>query len=52
MKNKMNVNDMDYVLAGDYSISVLELPAEERPIGKYGRMHRAYLKEHKSNALQ
>jgi len=46
MKNKMNVNGMDYVLAGDYYIPVLELPAEERSIGKYGRMHREYLKEH------
>ena len=46
MKNKMNVNGMDYVLTGDYYIPVLELPAEERSIGKYGRMYREYLKEH------
>ena len=46
MKNKMNVNGMDYVLIGDYYIPVLELPSEERFIGKYGRMHREYLKEH------
>ena len=44
MKNKMNVNGMDYVLTGDYYIPVLELPAEERSIGKYGRMYREYLK--------
>lgn len=46
MKNKMNVNGMDYVLAGDYYIPVLKLSGEERSIGKYGRMHREYLKEH------
>lgn len=39
---------MDYVLAGDYYIPDLKLPNEERPIGKYGRMHREYLKEHNS----
>ena len=46
MKNKMNINGMDYVLAGDYYIPDLRLPGEERSIGKYGRMHRDYLKEH------
>ena len=48
MENKMNINDMNYVLAGDYYIPDLKLPNEERTIGKYGRMHRDYLKEHKS----
>ena len=37
---------MEYVLVGDYYIPDLKLPNEERPIGKYGRMHREYLKEH------
>lgn len=37
---------MEYVLVGDYYIPALKLPNEERPIGKYGRMHREYLKEH------
>ena len=46
MENKMNINDMNYVLAGDYYIPDLKLPDEERTIGKYGRMHRDYLKEH------
>ena len=46
MENKMNINDMNYVLAGDYYIPDLKLPNEERTIGKYGRMHRDYLKEH------
>lgn len=47
MKNKMNINGLNYVLAGDYYIPNLKLPDEERPIGKYGRMHRDYLKEHR-----
>ena len=47
MENKMNINGIEYVLAGDYYIPDLKLPNEERTIGKYGRMHRDYLKEHK-----
>ena len=33
---------------GDYYIPVLTLSSEEqRPIGKWGRMHRDYIKEHR-----
>lgn len=39
-------NGLTYVLCGDYYIPDLRLPEEERPIGKYGRMHREYLREH------
>ena len=46
MENKKSINRMEYVLAGDYYIPDLKLTNEERPIGKYGRMHREYLKEH------
>ena len=46
MKNKKSINHIEYVLVGDYYIPDLKLPHEERPIGKYGRMHREYLKEH------
>lgn len=46
MKNRMNINGMDYVLTGDYYIPVWNCLVEERSIGKYGRMHREYLKEH------
>ena len=46
MENKKSINNMEYVLVGDYYIPDLKLPNEERPIGKYGRMHREYLKEH------
>ena len=46
MENKKGINHMEYVLVGDYYIPDLKLPNEERPIGKYGRMHREYLNEH------
>lgn len=46
MENKKGIHHMEYVLVGDYYIPDLKLPNEERPIGKYGRMHREYLKEH------
>lgn len=39
-------NGLDYVLAGDYYIPAVELPEDDdRPIGKWGRMHRAYLEQ-------
>lgn len=41
-------NGLWYELIGDYYIPVLVLTAEEqRPIGKWGRMHRDYIKEHR-----
>ena len=46
MENKKNINNIEYVLVGDYYIPDLKLPNEERPIGKYGQMHREHLKEH------
>ena len=36
-------NGLDYVLVGDYYIPDLKLPEESRPIGRWGRMHKAYL---------
>ena len=40
------VNGLDYILAGDYYIPAIELlEDDDRPIGKWGRMHRAYLEE-------
>ena len=41
-------NGLWYELIGDYYIPVLTLSSEEqRPIGKWGRMRRDYLKEHR-----
>ena len=39
--------EIQYIRVGDYFIPELILPEESRPIGKWGRMHREYLKEHK-----
>ena len=46
MENKKSINNMEYVLVGDYYIPDLKMPHEERLIGKYGQMHQEYLKEH------
>ena len=40
-------NGIDYVLVGDYYIPMLTLPEENRPIGRWGRMRRDYLKENR-----
>ena len=45
MKERITKKRIDYVRVGDYYIPDLKLPEEERPIGKYGRMHREYLRE-------
>ncbi len=38
-------NGLHYTLVGDYYLPDLKLPEENRPIGRYGRLHRKYLKE-------
>ena len=38
--------NISYIRSGDYFIPDLKLPEETRPIGKWGSMHRGYLKEH------
>ena len=38
--------NISYIRSGDYFIPDLKLPEETRPISKWGRMHRDYLKEH------
>ena len=38
--------NISYICSGDYFIPDLKLPEESRPIGKWGRMHRDFLKEH------
>ena len=43
-----NQNGLDYTLHGDYYLPVLTAQeADSKPIGKWGRMHLAYLKGHK-----
>ena len=38
--------NIEYIKSGDYYIPNLKLPEEKRSVGKWGRMHREYLKEH------
>ena len=38
--------NISYIRSGDYFVPDLKLPGEARPIGKWGRMYREYLKEH------
>ena len=44
--NQVLSSELTYTLVGDYYIPNIALPEENRPIGKWGRMHREYLKEH------
>ena len=39
--------DITYSQCGDYLIPNLVLSEEEQPIGKYGRMRKRYLKDHR-----
>lgn len=41
------MKQITYVRSGDYYIPDLKLPEENRPIGRWGRMHREFLREHK-----
>ena len=45
LKPRITENGIDYILVGDYYIPDLKLPEEHRSIGKYGRLHREYLRE-------
>ena len=45
LKERITENCIDYVLVGDYYIPDLKLPEEDRPIGRFGRLHREYLKQ-------
>lgn len=48
LPKRIHENGIDYILVGDYYIPDLKLPEENRPIGKYGSLHRAYMKEYHS----
>ena len=41
------MEQIKYIKVGDYYIPDWKLPEEHRPIGRWGRMHRDYLKEHR-----
>ena len=44
LPKKIHQNGISYTLVGDYYIPDLELPEESRPIGRWGRMHKAFCK--------
>ena len=39
-------NGLDYVLVGDYYFPTLIMAEDSRPVGRWGRMYKRYLKEH------
>ena len=43
-----NTNGLDYTLVNDHYLPNLTAaaPAEQHPIGRWGRLHKTYLKEH------
>ena len=47
LPKKIHHNGISYTLVGDYYIPDLKLPEENRPIGRWGRMHKAFLQEHR-----
>ena len=48
LPEEITENGIHYTLHGDYYFPDLAAPeTDSRPIGKWGRMHLAYLKEHK-----
>ena len=42
-----NRNGLDYVLTDNYYLPALRLPEDNRPIGRWGRLHREYLKTYR-----
>ena len=49
MKLKPNIheNGIDYTLSGDCYLPELRLPEDKRPIGRWGRLHKEYLKNYR-----
>ena len=43
----MNSRNVTYSTIGDYQLPNLILPRQEKTLGKYGRLRRTYLKEHR-----
>ena len=46
LPKKTGQNCISYTLVGDYYIPDLQLTEENRPIGIWGRMHKAYLEQY------
>ena len=47
LKPRIHENGIDYILVGDYYMPDLKLPEEHRSIGRWGSLHREYLRKHR-----
>ena len=47
LRQTIQEHGIRYQLEGEYYLPVLELPEENRPLGLWGRLHKAYLKHHR-----
>ena len=47
LRQTVQEHGIRYQLKGDYYLPVLELPEENRPIGRWERLHKTYLKNHR-----
>ena len=47
LPKKIHQNGNSYTLVREYYIPDLKLPEESRPIGRWGRMHKVFLQEHR-----
>ena len=47
LRQTIQEHGIRYQLEGDYYLPVLELPEENRPIGRWGWLHKAYLKNYR-----
>ena len=43
----MNSKNVTYSTVGDYQLPNLTLPRQEKALGKYGRLRRTYLMQHR-----
>ena len=47
LRQTIQEHGIRYQLEGEYYLPVLELPEENRPIGRWGRLNKAYLKNYR-----
>ena len=52
LTERIHENGIDYILCGDYYIPELEIPRQDRPIGHYGRLRKAYLQQYRPVLFQ
>ena len=52
LKKRISENGINYTLVGDYYIPELALSEETRLIGKYGRMHKEYMKNYHNGIFE